>query len=80
MSLAVKNSPVNAADVRDTGLSPGLGRSPGGGHGNPLQHSCLKNSMDRGEPGDKESDATEATEHAHAVAISVNFTLLLGGQ
>ena len=32
----------------DTGLIPGLGRSPGGGHGNPLQYSCLENLMDRG--------------------------------
>ena len=42
------NSPANAGDVRDTGLIPGLGRSSGGGHGNPLQYSCLKNPMDRG--------------------------------
>ena len=34
--------------VEDPGLNPGSGRSPGGGHGNPLQYSCLKNSMDRG--------------------------------
>ena len=33
---------------RDVGLTPGLGRSPGGGHGNPLQYSCLENPMDRG--------------------------------
>ena len=38
----------SARDVRDTGLMPGLGRSPGGGHGNPLQYSCLENPMDRG--------------------------------
>ena len=44
--LMVKNSPANA-DVRDTGLIPGSGRSPGGGHGNPLQYSCLENPMDR---------------------------------
>ena len=41
----VKNLPVNAGDV---GLIPGSGRSPGGGNGNPLQYSCLENSMDRG--------------------------------
>ena len=41
----VKNLPANARDIRDTGLisSPGLGRSPRGGHDNPLQHSCLEN-------------------------------------
>ena len=44
----VKNLPAKAGDVRDTGLIPGLGRSPGGGHGNPLQYSCLENPMDRG--------------------------------
>ena len=44
----VKNLPANAGDVRDTGLIPGLGRSPGGGHGSPLQYSCLENPMNRG--------------------------------
>ena len=44
----VKNLPDNAGDVRDTGSIPGLGRSPGGEHGNPLQYSCLENLMDRG--------------------------------
>ena len=44
-----KKTPVNAGDVRDTGsIIPGSGRSPGGGHGNPLQYSCLENPMDRG--------------------------------
>ena len=43
-----KNLPVNARDIRDAGSIPGLGRSPGGGHGNPLQCSCLENPMDRG--------------------------------
>ena len=46
--LVVKNPPANAGDIRDAGLIPGLGRSPGGGHDNPLQYSCLENSMDRG--------------------------------
>ena len=40
--------PANAGDIRDTGLIPGLGRSPGEGHDNPLQYSCLENPMDRG--------------------------------
>ena len=48
MVLVVKNPPANAGDVRDTGLILGSGRSLGGGHGNPLQYSCLENSMDRG--------------------------------
>ena len=46
--LVVKNPPANAGDIRDAGLIPGLGRSPGGRHGNPLQYSCLQNPMDRG--------------------------------
>ena len=45
--LGVKNLPPNARDVRNVGLIPGWGRSPGGRHGNPLQYSCLENSMDR---------------------------------
>ena len=39
--LMVKNMPAIAGDIRDAGLIPGLGRSPGGGHGNPIQYSCL---------------------------------------
>ena len=44
----VKNPPANAGNARDMGLIPGSGRFSGGGHGNPLQYSCLENSMDRG--------------------------------
>ena len=43
----VKNLPANAGDEREVGLIPGLGRSPGEGHGNPLQYSCLENPMAR---------------------------------
>ena len=43
-----KNLPANAGDIRDAGSIPGSGRSPGGGHDNPLQYSCLENPMDRG--------------------------------
>ena len=43
----VKNPPSNAGEAGNVGLIPGLGRSPGGGHGNPLQYSCLENPMDR---------------------------------
>ena len=46
--LMVKNPPANAGDIRDMGSVPGSGRSPGGGHGNPLKYSCLENPMDRG--------------------------------
>ena len=47
VALVVKNLPGNAGDVRDAGLISGSGRSPGGGHGNPHQYSCLENPMDR---------------------------------
>ena len=46
--LVIKNPPVNAGDARDLGSIPGLGRSPRGGHGNPLQYSCLESPMGRG--------------------------------
>ena len=44
----VQDPPANAGDTGDVGLIPGLGRSPGEGHGNPHQYSCLKNPLDRG--------------------------------
>ena len=68
----VKNSPANAGDIRDAGLISGSGRSPGGGQGNPLQHSCLENSMGRGAwwaavHGITESDTTKRlSRHAKA--------------
>jgi len=48
VALVVKNLPANAGDIRDMGMIPGLERSPGGGHGDPLQYSCLENPMNRG--------------------------------
>ena len=48
LALVVKNPPASAEDVRDAGLIPGLGRSPGGRNGNLLQYSCLENPIDRG--------------------------------
>ena len=47
----VKNPPANAGDESDVDSIPGLGRSPGGGNGNPLQYSCLGNPVDRGAKG-----------------------------
>ena len=58
VALAVKNPPANAGDVRDGSIIPGSGRSPGGGHGNPLKYSCLENPKDRG--------ARQATVHGVA--------------
>ena len=46
--LVVKEPACNAGDMRDMGSMPRLGRTPEGGHSNPLQDSCLENSMDRG--------------------------------
>ena len=48
VALVVKDLPANAGDVRDMISIPGSGKYPGGGHSNPLQCSCLENSMDRG--------------------------------
>ena len=65
----VKNPPANAGDTRDTGFIPASGRSPGGGHSNPFQYSCLENPMDRRAWWatvyriNKESNTIEATEH-----------------
>ena len=59
--LVVKNLSANAGDTGDPGSIPGSGGSPGGGHGNPLQYSCLENPMDRGAIRNKEADMTEVT-------------------
>ena len=63
----VKSLPAKAGDMRDVGLIPGSGRSPGGGHSKPLQYSCLENPMNRGSGWAvvhrvAELDLTEATE------------------
>ena len=77
MAPVVKNLPAKARDIRDTGSIPELGRSPGRGHGNPFQNSCLENPMDRGawqgySPwGRKESDRTE-----HALAVHCDIAEL----
>ena len=66
MALEVKNPSANAGDILDVGSIPGSGRTPGGGHGNPLQYFYLENPMDRGHgglqpKGRKELDMTEVT-------------------
>ena len=64
-SQEVKNPPANVGDIRDVASILRSGRSPGGGHGNPLQYSCLENPMDRGAwlatVLSKELDMTETT-------------------
>ena len=77
----VKNLPANAGDERDVGLIPGSGRSPGGGHSNPLQYSCLENPMDRGAwrptvHSLTESGTPEVTGHARTCAHSVYVSVL----
>ena len=72
MALVVKNIPTNVGDIKDVGSIPGLRRSPGGRHDNPLQYSCLENTTDRGAwqatvHRVTESDMTEVTEHAHSI-------------
>ena len=66
MALVVKNPTASVGDIRDLSSIPGSGRSPGGGHGNPLQYSHLENPMDRGAwramaHGITELDRTEVT-------------------
>ena len=68
-ALVTKNPLPNSGDERDVGSIPGWGRYPRGGHGNPLQYSCLENPLNRGAwqatiHRFAESDMTEATEHA----------------
>ena len=67
MALVVKNPLANAEDIREVGLILGLGRSPGGGHGNPLQYSCRRIpwTEEPGGPQPTVSDTAEVTEHAH---------------
>ena len=75
MALVVKNFLANVRDVRGTSSIPGSGISPGGGHGNPLQYSCLEKSHGQRSLagyspwGFKESDTTEVTEHTARTLI-----------
>ena len=74
MLLEVKNPRCSAGDIGDSGLIPGLEKSPGGGHGNPFQFSCLENPMDRGASrvavhGVAESDTTEMIYHGTCTAL-----------
>ena len=76
-----KNAPANAGDIRDAGSIPGWGRSPGGGHGSPLQYSCLDGPMDRGVwwatvHGVTKSDMTEATKQQQKLREQVSSVLI----
>ena len=69
----IKNLPANAGDTRDTSSMPGLGRSPGGGHGHPLQYACLENPRDRGSWGYSPwvEESSDVTEHTHIIHLEV---------
>ena len=74
----VKNPPANAGDAGDLGSIPGLGRSPGGGNGNPLQYSCLENPMDRGawQPTVQGVTSTQTQLNTHAyIPLPVRVTI-----
>ena len=88
MALEIKNLLANTGDIREAGSIPGSGRSSGGGHGNPLQYSCLENPMDRGVGqatvhGVAESDMTKhlsLIDFGHLIqrTDSLEKTLMLG--
>ena len=63
MVLVEKNLPADAGDTGDASSIPGSGRFPGGGHGNPLQYSCLENPMDRGDWGGLQSIGSPSVGH-----------------
>ena len=71
--LSGKEFTSNAGDGGDTGSILGWGRTPGRGHGNPLQYSCLENPMDGGAWWAKESDMTEVTENKHKFLNNLSF-------
>ena len=86
MVLVVKNPPANAGDIRDAGSIPGWGRSPGGGHGNPLQYPRLENPhRQRSLAGYSpwvhiELDTSEAPQHAHAHKPETNALICVPSQ
>ena len=59
----VKNLPAHAGDIRDSNSIPGSARFTGGGHGNPLQYSCLGNPIDMEEPGGPQSIGSQRIRH-----------------
>ena len=78
LALVVKNLPASAGDIRDAGSIPGSGRSPREGNGNPLQCSCLENSMDRGAwqatvHGVTKSRTRLSNQHTHIIYITYMY-------
>ena len=80
VALVVKSLPANAGDIRDSGSVPGSGRSPEGGHGNPLQYSCLEHGQRTmagySSQSCKESDTIETTEQAYTQVLLIKTELL----
>ena len=78
MVLVVNDLPANARDTGDLGLVPGSGRSPGEGNGNPLQYSCLENSMDRGPwratVCEVAKSRTQLSEHTYTNRVDIYFS------
>ena len=74
----IKNLLANAGDARDTGVIPELERSPEVGNGNPLQHSCLENSTDRGAWQATVSGVAKSSKHTHqATYLSIHAVVSL---
>ena len=73
-ALVVKNPCASAGDKRDLGLVPGLGRSPGGGHGKTFQYSCLENPMDRGVWWATIHKITNSRTHAHSMELMTSLS------
>ena len=85
MALMVKNPTANAGDIKDMGSTPGLGRCPGGGRGNPFQYSCLENAIKRlpwwaTAHRVAESDMTEVTALMHGDNTSLQLEGMGGGR
>ena len=74
VALVVNNLPANAEDIRVSGSIPGSGRSPGGGCGNPLQYSCLENSMDRGAWWATVYSVAKSQTHLKQLSIHIDLT------
>ena len=73
----VKNLPANAGDVRDTGSVPGLGRSPGGGYGNPLQYSCLDRGAWQATVSETRLKWLSIAQHDLWIAVVIHFWIII---
>ena len=76
VALVAKNPPASAGDKREVGLIPGSGRFPGGGHGNPLQYSCLEKSPWTEEPGGPQSMGSQRVRHDWATSLRFAFAIV----